>query len=92
MQIQVQQSEMTMAVTAMRAGMDTFRQHAHQMQQMASFLREGGDGGDLWAPGENGARAADRMAEQFNRQVEETERLILAIEDAAEIIIVTEEF
>ena len=60
-------SEMSTVANALRVAADRFRQDAKDLRNIAAELRAGKPIG-MFANGESGARGADRLAEQFERQ------------------------
>lgn len=65
------------------------RDHGKTFRSIAATLRDGGTV-DGWADGENGARTADRIAENFERQAEVLEELHEVMADAVSISITLE--
>ena len=51
-----------------------FDHHVEEFREIAKALRSG-EQVALFAPGENGAKAADRLAEQFTQQRDDSRRL-----------------
>jgi len=77
--VKLDDSQANTLINALRVARDRFIEDAKVMRDQAAALRAGQPGG-LFADGEPGARAADRLAAQFDRQVKETEALIDLVE------------
>ncbi len=65
----------------MTTAKEEYQKHADTFRQQAAAIRGGAPGG-FFADGEPGARAADRLAEQFDRQVVDAQKLIDALDVA----------
>jgi len=68
---------------ALRVARECFVDDAKVMRQQAAALRAGAPGG-LFADGEPGALACDRLAAQFDRQIANTDELIDALDAASD--------
>jgi hypothetical protein len=68
---------------ALRVTREEYGKYAATFREQAHACRSGSPTG-MFAEGEDGARAADRLAEQFDRQVAEVEAIETLIEESHE--------
>jgi hypothetical protein len=85
-------SEESSAITnALNIAREKFDEHAKTMHEIASALRNGQEVA-MFAPGEGGAIAADRLAAQFERQSEEARTLYHLLSEADSLYAVAPDF
>ncbi len=65
---------------ALRLAAAQYLENKKVMLNIASILRDGGEA-PMFASGETGARAADRLAEQFDRQHDDADKLLEKLEE-----------
>ena len=76
-------SDESTLVNALGVAAERFTESAAEFHKLAAHLRAGGEF-PMFAPGEAGARAADRLAEQFESQTKNASSLRDRIENAGE--------
>jgi hypothetical protein len=72
-------SEVSTITNALHVAAERFDESVKEFEKLAAFLREGGKY-PMFAPGEDGARAADALAEQFRAQAEDSRDVFDKIE------------
>lgn len=82
----VTESERWSVLNALRIAAEVVTEHASQMDEMAQRLRNGEEFA-LFAPGENGARACDALADQHRSNAETFRDLYSQVEDAPQIVV-----
>lgn len=65
---------------ACRVALEAFRGDVKTLREVAAAIRRG-ETSPMFAEGEPGAKAVDRLAEQFERQIKETEDIYLMFEE-----------
>jgi hypothetical protein len=75
--------EMDILGNALHVAARKYRQDQENMVQIATAIRQG-QTVPMFAEGENGVRAADRLANQFSRQVEDVEAILQRMETEAD--------
>jgi hypothetical protein len=86
----VSEDERWTVLNALTTAREVYKGHAALMRDQAARLRRGEVIG-LWAEGEAGAVAADRMAEQFESQVLSSEAVYDLVENIEQVIYYAEE-
>ena len=82
----VTENERWSVLNALRIAADVAKCHAKDMSDIADVLRSG-QAVALFAQGEDGARAADALAEQHRRNSEDFSRLYEQVEEAPRIVV-----
>ena len=71
--------EETTVTQALQMARRQFRTDRDEFNKLADFLQAGGEH-PMFAHGENGVRAAKRLAEQFERQAQDCANLLMALD------------
>ena len=69
---------------------EQYAKHEEEFLDIASYIRAGNEY-DFFAPGEAGAKAAEKMAEDFKSQAEDCEKLEALLEDSGEVVVYGDE-
>jgi hypothetical protein len=86
----VTESERWSVINGLRIASDVSKEHSKMFGEIAELLRNGEEVAGF-AAGESGARAAEALAWQFNRQTGEFTELASRVEDAPSIAVMHEE-
>lgn len=85
----VTEQERWSVLNALRIAQDVAKGYAKDMSDIADALRDGQEY-PMFASGEDGARAADALAQQHRSNVEEWSRLYESVEEAPRICVMAE--
>lgn len=71
--------EETTITTALRLAADKYHEHCSEIEKVKAAL-EDGESVAMWAPGESGVRAAQRLMDQFHQQENDARKLLAKLD------------